>query len=189
MNNIIGVTGFARSGKDTFYQQSSKILSKAKCFRYAFADALKEESDEFLKKHVGISAFTEDPEDKELIRPFLVTYGTELRRKLDPSCWISKVESMIEKNHNNSSENFIFITDVRFENEAQWVKSIGGAIVNVTREGIKPANQDEHIQSALIAKYVDLHIMWPTYKPGSMSQSHSLLFPVLKKNFRKYVEA
>ena len=30
MNNIIGVTGFARSGKDTFYKESAKILSKAK---------------------------------------------------------------------------------------------------------------------------------------------------------------
>lgn len=187
MNNIIGVTGFARSGKDTFYQESSKLLSKAKCFRYAFADALKHESDDFLKKHVGISAFTEDPVDKELIRPFLVTYGTQLRRKLDPNCWISRVESMIDENHINSSENFIFITDVRFENEAQWVKSIGGTIVKVTRDGVKPANKDEHTQSALIEKYVDLRIIWPTYKPGSMSQSHNLLLPVFKKKFPKYL--
>lgn len=188
MNNIIGVTGFARSGKDTFYKESSKLLSRANCFRYAFADALKEESDDFLKKNVGISAFTEDPEDKELIRPFLVTYGTELRRKLNPNCWISKVEEMIEKNHQPSDKNFIFITDVRFENEAQWVKSIGGIITKVSREGVKAANQDEHVQSALIEKYVDLHIMWPTYKPGDISQSHTLLKPVLKKNFRNYVE-
>ena len=109
MNNIIGVTGFARSGKDTFYQESSKLLSRANCFRYAFADALKQESDDFLKKNVGISAFTEDSEDKELIRPFLVTYGTELRRKLNPNCWISKVEEMIEQNHKSSDKNFIFI--------------------------------------------------------------------------------
>jgi hypothetical protein len=188
MNNIIGVTGFARSGKDTFYQESSKLLSRANCFRYAFADALKQESDDFLKKNVGISAFTEDSEDKELIRPFLVTYGTELRRKLNPNCWISKVEEMIEQNHKSSDKNFIFITDVRFENEAQWVKSIGGIITKVSREGVKPANQDEHVQSALIEKYVDLHIMWPTYKPGDIENSHALLKPVLKKNFRNYVD-
>jgi len=187
MNNIIGVTGFARSGKDTFYKESAKILSKAKCYRYAFADALKEESDEFLKKNLGISAFTEDPEDKELIRPFLVTYGTELRRKLNPNCWISKVEDSIAKNHKPSSKNFIFITDVRFENEAQWVKSIGGVMVKVERAGVGPANQDEHIQSALIEKYIDLRIMWPTYKPNSMSKSHTLIKPVLRKNFRQHV--
>jgi hypothetical protein len=189
MNNIIiGVTGFARSGKDTFFQESSRLLSKAKCHRYAFADALKEESDDFLKKHVGISAFTEEAEDKELIRPFLVTYGTHLRRKLDPSCWIKKVEQAIEDNHKSSRNNIIFITDVRFENEAQWVKSIGGIITKVTREGVKAANQDEHVQSALIEKYVDLRIMWPTYKPGDIKESHTLLKPVLKKNFRNYVE-
>ena len=91
MNNvIIGVTGFARSGKDTFFKESSKLLSKAQCHRYAFADALKHESDDFLKKNVGISAFT-DAEDKELIRPFLVTYGTELRRKIDPIAGLKKL--------------------------------------------------------------------------------------------------
>lgn len=187
MNKIIGVTGFARSGKDTFFQESSKILSKAKCYRYAFADALKDESDDFLKRNVGISAFTENNQDKELIRPFLVTYGTHLRRKLNPNCWIEKVEKLIDDNHQDSNNNFIFITDVRFENEAQWVKSIGGIITKVTRDNVKAANEDEHIQSALIEKYVDLHIIWPTYNPGDISQSHSLLQPVLKKNFPKFV--
>ena len=38
---VIGITGFARSGKDTFYKYSSEILNKANCNRYAFADALK----------------------------------------------------------------------------------------------------------------------------------------------------
>ena len=69
---------------------------------------------------------------------------------------------------------------MRFENEAQWVKSIGGIITRVSREGVKAANQDEHVQSALIEKYVDLHIMWPTYKPGDIAESHTLLKPVLK---------
>lgn len=187
MNKIIGVTGFARSGKDTFFQESSKILSKAKCYRYAFADALKDESDDFLKRNVGISAFTENDKDKELIRPFLVTYGTHLRRKLNPNCWIEKVEKLIDDNHQDSKDNFIFITDVRFENEAQWIKSIGGIITKVTRDNVKAANEEEHIQSALIEKHVDLHIIWPTYKPGDLSQSHSLLKPVLKKNFPKFV--
>ena len=57
-NNIIGVTGFARSGKDTFYQYTSKALNRAKCYRYAFADALKDECDAFLQSNLNISAFT-----------------------------------------------------------------------------------------------------------------------------------
>mgnify|MGYP003326149020 CR=1 FL=1 len=109
-NNIIGVTGFARSGKDTFYNYSTKALNRAKCYRYAFADALKEECDSFLQANLGISAFTEEAQEKELIRPFLVTYGTEIRRKLDPFCWIKKVEASIEENHPASDKNFIFIT-------------------------------------------------------------------------------
>lgn len=185
-NNIIGVTGFARSGKDTFYKYSSQALNRAKCHRYAFADALKEECDAFLQANLGISAFTEEAEEKELIRPFLVTYGTGIRRKLDPLCWIKKVEKSIVKNHPASNKNFIFITDVRFKNEAEWVKSLGGLIVQVTREGFGPANPDEHTQSSLIKPFVDLHVMWPSFGAENLDDCSTYLNPIIKKNFRNH---
>ena len=187
-NNILGVTGFARSGKDTFYKYTSRALNRGKCHRYAFADALKEECDPFLKDNLGISAFTEDPKEKELIRPFLVTYGTEIRRKLDPFCWIKKVESSIIENHPASDKNFIFITDVRFKNEAEWVKSLGGLIVQITREGFGPANQDEHIQSSLIKPLIDLHVMWPSFGVDNLDDCTTYLNPIIKKNFRKHTD-
>lgn len=187
-NNIIGVTGFARSGKDTFYQYTSKALNRAKCYRYAFADALKDECDTFLQSNLNISAFTEDADDKELIRPFLVTYGTDIRRKLDPFCWIKKVEASISENHPPSDKNFIFITDVRFRNEAEWVKSLGGLIVQVTREGFGPANSDEHTQSSLIKPLVDLHVMWPSFGDENLDDCTIYLNPIIKKNFRKHTD-
>ena len=71
---VIGISGLARSGKDTLFQflsgklKEDNISSK----RLAFADELKEECDDFLKKNIGISAFTEKNSEKEIIRPFLV---------------------------------------------------------------------------------------------------------------------
>ena len=183
--NVIGITGFARSGKDTFYNYSSKILDKANCTRYAFADALKDECDSFLKDNVGISSFTEDLVDKEFIRPFLVTYGTHLRRKKDPNCWVKKVERLIQENISDSSKNFVFITDVRFKNEAEWVKSLGGYIFQITRDGFGPANEEEHVQSALIKPLVDFHVMWPTLEEN-IDSCIKYIKPIIKKNFREH---
>ena len=88
MKKLIGIAGFARSGKDTFYQRSAQLLSKEgyKSTRIAFADALKNELNELLLSNIGISAFTEEDQEKDLIRPLLVTYGTHLRRHLNESC-------------------------------------------------------------------------------------------------------
>ena len=47
---LIGITGLARAGKDSFYNFSKPILESIKEThnRYAFADALKEGSEELL---------------------------------------------------------------------------------------------------------------------------------------------
>ena len=58
----IGLCVNARAGKDTFFNVSRNLLNERKVFteRFAFADALKQESDKFLISNLGISAFTED---------------------------------------------------------------------------------------------------------------------------------
>jgi len=179
MNKLIGITGFARSGKDTAYQRSKILLEKDghKCFRFAFADELKRESDPFLLKHTGISAFTEDAREKEIIRPFLVTYGTEIRRKLDQNCWIKTVQDRVIEKLNEGY--FVFITDVRFKNEAQWVKMNGGLLINVSRENIKPANHDEHKQHHFIKGMVNYNIFWETFGDGEISSCDEHLIPAL----------
>ena len=185
-NKIIGLTGFARTGKDTFQARSEVLLKLMDenfiAHRYAFAAALKEECDEFLTKNMGISSFTDFTPDKEVIRPFLVTYGTHLRRKMDPNCWIKKVEPLVVSiNSGADKSDFIFVTDVRFENEAQWIKSIGGQIVNVSREGYGPANIEEEEQSKLIENFIDHHISWPTFGDDHIDQCDKTILPILKK--------
>jgi len=140
---IVGLSGFARSGKDSFYKMSRDLfLSKGKSsIKYAFADSLKEECYDFLLKNTGISSFTDSDNEKEIIRPFLVTYGTDVRRRMNPECWIEKVKSKIENEKNKS--NYEFITDVRYENEASWVISQGGFNIYISRANGKPANSEE----------------------------------------------
>ena len=179
MRKLIGITGFARSGKDTFFERADLALKKEslRCERVAFADALKNEVDDLLKTHTGISAFTENDEEKSLVRPLLVTYGTDIRRKLNQNCWIEKVQPIVIEHLENNK--FVFVTDVRFKNEAEWIKMNGGFMVKVERDGVGPANHEEHKQSVLMKQHIDYKIAWPTFGDDEISNCDEFILPTL----------
>ena len=151
-NKIIGISGNARSGKDTLGNNIVKILGdygiKAKTM--SFAHELKKSVDSFLIDQIGISAFTEDPNEKKIIRPFLVHWGTEIIRGIDENHWIKKLEDKISDDCVN------VITDVRFENELSWIKDNGGLSVYISRDGVGPANSYEEGNNRKISELVDL---------------------------------
>lgn len=169
MNKLIGVSGFARSGKDTFCSRASKFLEfhGHTCKTYSFANALKGELNDLLLKHTGISAFTEVDSEKDIIRPLLVTYGTDVRRRLNSNCWIESIQEKVSSDL--SLGHYVFISDVRFLNEAEWVKSLGGYLFNIQRHNVSAANSDESNQYKLFNKLVDYKISWPTFEQDSLS--------------------
>jgi len=101
--NIIGIAGYARTGKDTFgsilIKELNEIGLSAKKLSLAFE--LKSDLDNFLQQKFGISAFTEDPKEKNFIRPLLICYGTDLMRKKDPEYWIKKIQKTVDLNINS----------------------------------------------------------------------------------------
>ena len=112
----------ARSGKDTFGLYLKKLLnSRGEAAELiSFAQALKEDIDPFLKEKVGISAFTQDTEEKTIVRPLLVAYGMTMRM-IDENYWVKKIaKSLIE---NTSKDIASIITDVRFLNEVRFIKT------------------------------------------------------------------
>ena len=179
MKKLIGITGYARSGKDTFYQRASIYLQKdgKKSFRVAFADRLKNELDSLLIEHMGISAFTEDDREKELIRPLLVTYGTELRRKVNPNCWIESAQPLVIDHL--SKDEYVFVTDVRFANEAEWITMNGGILVHVARSGIQPANHEEHKQYVRMKKFINYNIRWDTVGSDHLDYCDEHVVPLM----------
>lgn len=118
---VIGAGGFARSGKDTFVKIARKILKEHgySSIKLAFADTLKDEIDGFLKSSYNISAWTNDDDEKMIIRPFLVAHGCGRRGISNGKYWIDKIDELIEGIHFN--EDVIFISDCRFPNEVDWV--------------------------------------------------------------------
>ena len=69
---IIGISGLARSGKDSFYEFCKPLLDQEGIGhrRMAFADELKEEADTILSKYVGISALLKIPKKRRLYARF-----------------------------------------------------------------------------------------------------------------------
>ena len=177
---IIGISGLARSGKDSFYELSKPYLenNKIRHERIAFADELKSECDPFLKKNVGISAFTNDNKEKEIIRPLLVTYGTHIRRKLNPRCWIEKIEPKLK---NSKDKDVFFITDVRFKNEIDWVHDMGGLSIHITRQGIFPPNEDEKQNDPILKKTSKAKISWGNLSEENLVEIKTEIHNIIQK--------
>lgn len=166
---IIGLAGVARSGKDSFFKfcQNTKVNGKSN-FRAAFADELKLELDSFLLKQFNISAFTESPKEKETIRPILVSYGMAKRQISEGRYWVEKVKSKIEpiKDSHNC-----FITDVRFSNEVDQIKKLGGICIHIERFNNAPANEEEKKEDPIVKSKSDYHFKWGDFsKDVSPSQ-------------------
>lgn len=149
---IISISGNARCGKDTLGNNIVSILEdlgiKAKTLSFAYE--LKSSVDSFLLEQTGISAFTDNDIEKSIIRPFLVCWGTDVMRSIDNNIWINKLEESL------STDRVNIITDLRFENELDWVKSKEGFSIMLKRDGIKPANDYEKVNNSELSNNVDL---------------------------------
>jgi hypothetical protein len=163
MSTIIGIAGPARSGKDTLCNQFLEIFQEMgiKAKRSALADQLKLESKDFIFNTLGIDVFTEKTEEKNIIRPFLVTWGTHVRRKLDPDIWIKKIQESIEEN------SILIVPDIRFKNEFDWVKSNNGYMFFVDRidengNQVPDANADEAENNVFLRENSDCSFTWNT---------------------------
>jgi hypothetical protein len=159
--NIIAIGGNARSGKDTLGKNLVYILKEygINAKTYSFASQLKQETDEFLKKTLGISAFTENDNEKNIIRPFLVFWGTEVRRKNDDLVWVKQLEDSLTSNE------VAIITDLRFPNELKWVRDNEGQVIFLSRileDGslVEPANDYELKNNIKISEEADNNFTW-----------------------------
>ena len=150
---------------DAFIRRLSSLGIFAR--QYAFADELKKEIDPLFLLNAGISAFTEDPVEKERVRRVLISYGTGYWRDKDPDHWIKRLAENLKKQPN---PHIAIITDARFaSNEIPWIKNNGGKIIHLSRinedgTGFPPAGEDEAYNDPLIKEIADHKISWKNYK-------------------------
>jgi hypothetical protein len=130
---MIGLCGFARSGKDT------AAIGMAGYVRKAFADALKVEAAAYCMSVYRINPMRCTPEEKEAIRWFLVGHG-RARRLQHPDYWIEAMESSLP---HALPRSMIVVTDVRYANECEWIERNGGRVVMIIRPGVVAARDEE----------------------------------------------
>jgi len=142
---VIGVAGFARSGKDTFVGIASDILraNSYRPMRVAFADKLKEETDAMLRhNNFAATTKTDATDAKTLIRPLLVWWGCQRRYESpDGLYWVREIDKQLNSicdsyvaNGESHDRLVVLVSDVRFPNEATWIHDKwGGSVVHLKR--------------------------------------------------------
>ena len=144
---IIGLYGKARSGKDTVADMLMTKLDNS--MKLAFAKPIKD----MLGVMSGMTHETmEKMKDKKLphvgghsLRYLMQELGTEWgRMQIHPMIWINLLQERMEMMAAIQNIEHFIITDVRFPNEAQWVLSKGGILIQVARPDQTPIDASEH---------------------------------------------
>lgn len=174
---ILGLAGRARSGKDTaglFIERAFGIPT------VAFADPLKRAAMEMF----GISehmAYGVDGYDREQIvhpwgisvREMLQKLGTECGREVFfEDFWSRRLEALVNSDE-MYAEGYV-VTDVRFDNEAEWIKKQGGMVLNIHRpspEAVRIHTSESGVSLSLIDKVIP--------NVGTVKDLHKTLMEVL----------
>ena len=153
---IIGLSGYARSGKDTV----AKYLVESHGFkRVAFADAIRNmllDVNPYIGFGPSNSSHTtladlvaavgwEGAKEHYEVRRLLQDLGVSARQYIGEDVWIKAALRTP-----SSGENIV-ITDVRFTNEADAIKKLGGRIWRIIRPGVEAVNQ--HISETQMTAY------------------------------------
>lgn len=140
---LIGVNGVARSGKDTL---AGFLENHHDYKRISFAAPIRA----FISRLTGISVddLTDGPLKEQPIdwlggrspREMMQTLGTEWGRSMvNPDLWLLVAKNEIDKAKKEGYAGVV-ISDVRFDNEARFVRDLGGEVVRVTRPGVAAVN-------------------------------------------------
>lgn len=172
---VIGLSGVARSGKDSFYKHLATAASSynKSIIRVAFADQLKKDLADFIYDRSGISVFTNNTKEKEIIRPILVAYGQMMRNLTKGVYWVDKIDELIKSSLRKDPSVSVCITDVRFPNEVEFVQhTYDGYVVHLSRKSLDgslvlPPNEEEAEQDPILHDMADYTAVWETYKDSS----------------------
>lgn len=147
MTQIIGLVGYAQTGKD----EAAQTLAPLGWSRISFADGVREalyalDPEVNYYNEIGLDCTTsvrrlvdqrgwEEAKRFPHVRELLQRMGTEAGRDIHgPDCWVDRA-----MRHVGPDGRHIF-TDVRFPNEAAAIRACGGVLVRVTRSGVGPVN-------------------------------------------------
>lgn len=143
----VAICGKAKSGKNTIAKLLKKSLSKKdkiRCKYLAFADPVKEiarimfpsipeehlTGSSELRSSIIKNAFKND--SPLTVRQLLIDIGTEMGRSYDKNIWINALGSKLDSLQKKDKD-LVILTDCRFINEHNFLKSKGFFTIKVIR--------------------------------------------------------
>ena len=145
-NNLIGMCGRKRSGKDT---AGDYLIEKYNYVQYSFAGPLKRACKEIFM----FSDQQTEGNDKEMFddrwnitaRKVFQIFGTEMFRQklgdffpemehIKENFWIYRFQLWYAEQKQKNPNVKVVVTDVRFPNEAKIVQKLGGRVIKVNRD-------------------------------------------------------
>lgn len=126
----IGLTGYARTGKDTVARLLQELEPRFTVV--SMGNLIKASADPVLQEYLGISAYTENPKEKEIIRSFLVWHGYH---KYDE--FLGRFKAVCQ------GKEYLINTRVFDLREAKWWVDQGGVLIEVQRPGFGPVEPTE----------------------------------------------
>lgn len=174
---IIGLSGYARSGKDT---AADHLVSKHGFSQYSFAAPMKEAmyilnpivgSDSIgtfkYKNLVDTYGLDKAKESYPEIRRLLQVFGTEVGRNMfGENFWVDLALNRIKEDN-------AVISDVRFKNEADAIKKSGGQVWRINRFGVGPVT--DHSSEIDLDDYNFDHIIDNDYSVLDLNNIVSML--------------
>lgn len=179
---IVGLSGYAQSGKDT----AAEILCLNFYFtRKSFADPMRDAlyrlnpiiSTAFANDGQRLADYVDElgwDEAKQLpeVRRLLQVFGTEVGRNMfGENFWIDQAFKQIEDNDR------VVIADVRFPNEADAIKQRGGIVWRINRHNLSAVNS--HKSEHAMDNYMFDHVI---YNDGTIDD----LFDEVLMSARKF---
>lgn len=129
---LLGISGKRRTGKTMLANFLARYYGYV---HYSLAEALKDE----VRREYGLTREQTDGDLKEVHierlqaspREIMIEHGRK-KREESPSYWIDIVRTKILETPQASVRSFV-ISDIRFRNEAKWIKRHDGFLVRLER--------------------------------------------------------
>lgn len=174
---LVGITGFAGSGKDTAAQALLDIGWERRAFAdpmrdgllgvdpivnawYHHVDGITSVTVEHLSEVIERIGWDRTKREYPEVRRLLQAYGTEGGRDVHgQNCWVNAIEDTLL-----GGVDYVF-TDVRFPNERDFIQEQDGIVIRICRDGVDAVNAHASEQ---VLDNIDVGI----YNNGSIEELH-----------------
>lgn len=185
MAKIIGIVGPKGSGKSTLAMGMARIWD-GRVVKLSFAEPLRRMVSAGLDIPYSLMLDTKLKEEViqdygQSARYILQTLGTEWGRKLiHPDIWITAWERAARAAADDRTCEIIVTDDVRFQNEADKIRLMGGKLIRIHRENFEVSGEHE---SELEAAKISCDATFYNTSPANSDEFYEKLESVVYKLF------